>query len=258
MLTLKGTPPELADLYKSYKIMSEELFQQIRDRGESKRFPADSDLLAHAAGQGDTVFISDGYFKLKDGEKVIRLYSNGDFVNAVHPMESNWSLTSDLAAEVTRFQRRDFLSAIQDNPASLEQWITLQDLDNKINLYLCSLYMEEDVTADFVLREYNEGDRIITEGDEPFEIFEMISGSALVLCDGKEIGSIDTGELFGEISFLTGSVRTATVQAAEKCLVRVADKDSFLQLVKCNPQLIMSISKTLAQRVIRMNERMVG
>ena len=56
----------------------------------------------------------------------------------------------------------------------------------------------------------------------------------------------------------TESTRTATIGAVEKCFVRVVTKEDFLKLIKCNPQLVLAISKTLAHRIVQLNEKIIG
>lgn len=86
----------------------------------------------------------------------------------------------------------------------------------------------------------------------------MVSGSAIVLRDNKKIGRINTGEIFGEISFLTESTRTATVKADKNSFVHVVNKDDFSKLIETNLHLIISISKTLAQRIVQLNDQLLG
>jgi CRP-like cAMP-binding protein len=202
------------------------------------------------------VYIVEGFCHLKHEKKTIRLYSESDFFITGEGFDDTWTLTSEFTTQVS-FLKRRHLSALLQDSALIEKWTQLLCLENKINVSLCSFYLQEDVTADFQYRHYSTGEIIIAEGDTSQEIFEMISGSAIVLHNNQEIGKINAGEPFGEISFLTASPRTATVKALENCFVRIADNEQFLRLIKTNPQLVVHISKTLAERVIQLNRRII-
>ncbi len=258
MLTLKGEPPFLAEMYDEYKKRSRTLYAEITAYGTPLRLQPEQDLFRQFEGSDTVFYIVEGFFRLKDGEKFLRLYSGDDFVVAPGSLSGRLTLTSDMATDVVRF---DFEQLVRNLSSSYElnaAWLRLMDTESKINAALCSLYREDTARVDFSLREYGPGETIIREGDEPCEIFEMISGAAEVLTEGRVIGTIGVGELFGEISFLTESTRTATVRASEKSLVRVADKQAFLHMIKHNPELIMTISRTLAQRLVRMNDQITG
>ena len=51
--------------------------------------------------------------------------------------------------------------------------------------------------------------------------------------------------------------RTASVIATTTCTVQIVDNDSFVELIKVNPPLILSLATTLATRVVDLNDRVV-
>lgn len=61
---------------------------------------------------------------------------------------------------------------------------------------------------------YKKGQIIISEGDETQEIFFILSGKgAVVVNNTKVVATIDSGNMFGEMAFLTNSPRSATIIA---------------------------------------------
>ena len=86
----------------------------------------------------------------------------------------------------------------------------------------------------------------------------MIEGEAVVTSNGREIGYIGPEEVFGEISFLTESSRSASVRATDSCMVRVISRKDFLQQIRTNPQFIITISRKLAQRVVELNKKIAS
>ncbi|MCP4604111.1 MAG: cyclic nucleotide-binding domain-containing protein [Proteobacteria bacterium] len=255
MLSIKGVPDELENIYTEYKNLSKEIYRFVEDNARPERLSANTNLF-ECAENGAYVYILEGYFKLASQDKILRLYSESDFVN----LENNFAgltLSSEFASDIVVFEKNPFLEKLHTNTEIFEKWIYLQNFENKISLSLCSFYLASEVEATFELREYGEGDVITKEGDPPSEIYEMINGNATVLLGERTIGRIGSGEIFGEISFLTERSRTATVIASGRCFVRIVKKEDFFSLIENNPHLGISISKTLANRIVDLNDRLV-
>ena len=54
---------------------------------------------------------------------------------------------------------------------------------------------------------------IVREGEVGETAFLIISGGLVAEIDGKKIGKIETGEIFGELSLILGETRTASIKA---------------------------------------------
>ncbi len=255
MLSIKGVPDELENIYTEYKKLSKEIYCYLEDSARPKRLSANTDLF-ECAENGSFVYILEGYFKLSSQDKNIRLYSESDFVIPDNNFAGR-TLSSEFVSDVVFFDGKRFLSELHKETDMLRKWTCLLDFENKINLSLCSLYLTNEVDTDFELKEYVEGDIIVKEGDPSFEIYEMLSGNATVLLGKRKIGKIASGEIFGEISFLTESTRTATVMASGRCFIRIVKKEDFLPLIESNPHLGILISKTLAKRIVDLNDKLV-
>jgi hypothetical protein len=97
------------------------------------------------------------------------------------------------------------------------------------------------------------GETVVWEGSSNADVFILIAGRLDVLMarGGIEqpVASIRPGEMFGEMAFLTGEGRSATVRAAEDsvCFVlRAADLRIFI--VK-EPLILIQMAKVLARRI---------
>jgi serine/threonine-protein kinase len=60
---------------------------------------------------------------------------------------------------------------------------------------------------------------IVTEGEIDDSFFIILSGSTAVRKEGKTIATIGRGECFGEMSYLSGQARVATVSAETDCIL---------------------------------------
>ena len=54
---------------------------------------------------------------------------------------------------------------------------------------------------------------IVKQGDEANTAFLILSGSLEVQIDGKKVGKMESGEIFGELSLILGESRKASIKA---------------------------------------------
>jgi len=62
------------------------------------------------------------------------------------------------------------------------------------------------------------------------------------------MATINKGDFFGEMSLLTGEVRSATVKALEHATVIRVDKALFSTILASNPDIIEQLGEVMAQR----------
>lgn len=254
MLTLGNVTDDLEDLYNEFKALSAAMYDKLESLGSPHLLKADVDLLS-LREQGAALYIKEGYFRLLFGNKVVRLYSENDFISAVQKIEGT-SLSSEFAAEVVVFNWKEAISFIQSRGDLLEEWFSLMSLENRINLELCARLTDERLHPSLELRQFGDSDVIIQEGKESDEVYEMITGQGVVSVSGNEVGFVETGEIFGEAGVLVDSPRTASVTADGQCFVRVVKKEDFFKLLEVDRHLSASIAKTLAKRLTALNRRM--
>ena len=259
MLTLESTNDALEALYATYKQHSESLFESVKSLGEPISLKSDTDLLALSESHsgGVVIFITEGYFRLIVDNKVVRLYSDSDFVGAYSNV-TDVQLTSEFASDVMLFNWAELFRHFMAYPQLAQQWCRLMDIENNLNLGLCAQLVDERIQPSLELRQFKAGETIIEEGAEALEIYEMISGLATVSVAGQNVGEINAGEIFGEMSFLVECPRTATVIADSACCVRVVKKTDFFALIEVDRHLSAAIAKTMAKRVIELNRRLSG
>ncbi len=256
MLSLLEIPAYIEAMYTQYKDLGQEVYEAIKHTGSNERILGRQDLFEEA-GRDSFIYIADGVFRLSIDGNMVRFYSECDFVTANREPVPNSTLIGDFASDITVFEKMSFLKHVKEDNAVLEKWAVMIDLESKINLFLASSYMKQIVVPDFELKGYDKGDIIIMEGDESSDIFELVSGSAEAIQKKRQLGIIHEGEVFGEVSFFLGSQRTATVRAVEKCLVRKIHVDNFSDMIRHNPNFIISISKTLTKRIVRLNQMVI-
>jgi CRP-like cAMP-binding protein len=102
------------------------------------------------------------------------------------------------------------------------------------------------------INHYGRGERVIEEGAEGDSMFIVLRGSVSVsvLRNGVNIrlGSMRSGDCFGEMSLLTGEPRSATIRADGDCEVLEISKEVMGEVMRDSPQCLTQLSEILAKR----------
>src|SRR3989441_5023964 len=102
------------------------------------------------------------------------------------------------------------------------------------------------------LNYFGRGERVIQEGAEGDSMFVLLRGSANVSVAKNgaaiRVGTLHSGDCFGEMSLLTGERRTATVRAAADCYVLEISKPVMGEVIRQSPECLNRLSELLAKR----------
>ena len=97
-------------------------------------------------------------------------------------------------------------------------------------------------------RVYGPGEDVVRQGDEGSSLFVVRQGRLTVHIGDAQVGQLSEGDIFGEMSLLTGERRKATVTAAgEVHLVEIA-KEHLEPVLRAGPELVERLSAKLARR----------
>lgn len=92
------------------------------------------------------------------------------------------------------------------------------------------------------------GEAVVHEGDVSDCLFLTVTGEAVVKVDGNEVSRIHPTEIFGEVAFLTGNPRAATVRAGEHPLkVLEISKKALGNLLEQHPNLTEKLAQRIAE-----------
>jgi CRP-like cAMP-binding protein len=103
------------------------------------------------------------------------------------------------------------------------------------------------------------GNYLMREGEESNEMYYLSSGTLGVFKRKgdaeQQIGTIYSGELVGEMSFIDGEPRSATVKALGECELKVIPKDALQRYLSGQPKWYKALVQTLLDRLRRANSR---
>jgi CRP-like cAMP-binding protein len=103
-------------------------------------------------------------------------------------------------------------------------------------------------------RTYKESAVVFMRGDPGDALYGVVTGKVRISASGpggKEIflNVIEPGDAFGEIALLDGQPRTATASTLAASELMVIQRQSFLDLVRREPQLAVHLIELLCRRV---------
>lgn len=98
-----------------------------------------------------------------------------------------------------------------------------------------------------------EGDTLIQEGATSNNMYWLQSGQLVVAkmkgTHAVELGHIYSGELVGEMSFLDGKPRSASVRAVTECELIEIPREAFEKVFSDQPIWFQGLVKTLTDRL---------
>jgi small-conductance mechanosensitive channel/CRP-like cAMP-binding protein len=102
---------------------------------------------------------------------------------------------------------------------------------------------------------FGRDEKVIQQGENGDSMFILVEGGANIVAERNgqsvHVASIAAGDCFGEMSLLTGELRSATVVANTDCEVVEIGKAVLAQSLKANPSLLGQLGELLAQRQLK-------
>ena len=103
-------------------------------------------------------------------------------------------------------------------------------------------------------KEFNIGDTIISKGDSGENLFFVASGRVEVLGDEDiRIACLEAGEIFGEMSLLTGDPVGATIKVVEPSKIFYWRRMDFMYFINKIPSLQLYLLGLLVRRLAKVN-----
>lgn len=119
--------------------------------------------------------------------------------------------------------------------------------------------LDNHIVREFAARlrfdEFAVGDVILRKGDPGRNLYILVSGRVEVLGeDEMPIAEMGRGEVFGEMSLLSGNTVGATIRALEPSTVLYINGPNFKTVLSNSPSLQMYFTRLLAGRMAEINE----
>jgi CRP/FNR family transcriptional regulator, cyclic AMP receptor protein len=98
---------------------------------------------------------------------------------------------------------------------------------------------------------------LFVEGAPSSNLYVILTGSAVVLKNGRRIASVGPGDVVGELSVILGGPRTATVKAETPIEWLVLDQASLREAIDEMPGLGWNVLQSVAARLDQSNQHPV-
>jgi CRP-like cAMP-binding protein len=92
----------------------------------------------------------------------------------------------------------------------------------------------------------------VEEGTVGEHIFFVIEGKVSIIKEGKKLGIFESGEYFGDLSFILNEKRTASLVTASFCELFVLDKSQYNRIKVLYPEfqkIMKQVSKEKSTKV---------
>jgi anti-sigma regulatory factor (Ser/Thr protein kinase) len=101
-----------------------------------------------------------------------------------------------------------------------------------------------------------DGQVVFKENDESDTLYYIVSGRLDVYAEGKKLSTLTSEDFFvGEMSFLIGNRRTATVKSSGRSVLLALSKKDFLTAMRTQPHYSIFLARLLAHRLEKLNRK---
>lgn len=141
------------------------------------------------------------------------------------------------ASHPAQMSEKERLQILSRNPIFAE--LTDQELNNLARKARCVRFAPGEV--------------VVMEGEIGSSLYQLVAGIVEVLKEKPQeppfqVANLNPGDVFGEMSMLTNSERSATVQAVSECLLLEVSRTDLSPLLKNNPELMEKLARLVSKR----------
>lgn len=113
-----------------------------------------------------------------------------------------------------------------------------------------------DLSTLLIIKEYTYGYPICQKGDPGTHLYIILSGNVEVLDDdGVVLSEMETGDVFGEMSLLSGDRVSTTIMATEPCEIATLNQKNFKHILNKYPALQVFLYKLVVKRINDINSK---
>lgn len=240
------------------KSLAEKLLEGIAAEGEALNYELIDDLFA-ASGNTDRVFlIEEGAIGLGQAGGPLFFYDAGDILGL-----EDWAdlpgnrFMSESPVTLRPFRKQDLLTLLTQTPDKAAVLAQFLMADVARRTVITSLIEEGVDKASLGFAHFAPGEIIIQEGTPSDTVYSIVEGHAEVTINNFKVGEILEDEIFGALSLLTHSPRTATVTATQSCLCLVVPRNQFETLIKTHPRICLNLMENMARQIVALNKQVM-
>jgi anti-sigma regulatory factor (Ser/Thr protein kinase) len=192
-------------------------------------------------------------------------------------VEFQWEIRSDRSIFIIKDEGKGFdveshLKKIQEQDnmslhwrgimiaAKLSQYLKYNKKGNQVALIIKhDLAVENEIPVGFSKEHIvtvKKGDIVLKEGEPSDYLYYISSGKFSVFHNRKQVGTLSPQDIFmGEMSFLLNQQRSASIRADTDGKLILLTRKTFVSVIRQYPHYGIFLSKLLAKRLVRSNDR---
>lgn len=110
------------------------------------------------------------------------------------------------------------------------------------------------------VKAYEDRETVVRQGEPGGDMFAILAGHLKVTARGRSgkdalLALMGPGEVFGEVTLLDGSPRSATVTCLEPTQLLVVQRETFLGFLEMAPSVAIHLVAALSRRLRKISER---
>lgn len=249
------TPEEFRRLDQNAKAVLAGVVQGIPPTRPGVRISSNQDVFANPERQGKLYLLRDGVVSYVLDNKILFYFEPGDLIGAEHLLtKAPAQIVTDFAVVADEYDGSQFLTTVCSAPDLQRRWSEYLVLQSSLLLSLTRSLLRPPPAGSPDIRTFMPGEVIVTEGTPSDEVLALVEGEATASSQGTSVGRIEAGEIFGVLSALTETPRTATVVATTDCLVMMLPRENFLHIIESKPATVLKMIQEMGHAVMAANE----
>lgn len=241
------------------KDLCEQLLKQVEPLAECVSYELIEDLYGFESNAKCVFLVEEGAIGQEQNNTTVFFFDPGDLVGLDQSDElPRGRFFAESPVKVRPYLRQKLIDAITGTPELAKLFAQYLIADGHRRTLIISM-MEPGVNrASLGFKHFKAGDIIIEEGSPSDTVYSIVEGHADVFVKNVKVGEVLQEEIFGALSLLTNSPRTATVVATKACMVMVVPREQFETLLQTHPKICMSLMENMARQIVSLNEKVSG
>lgn len=241
------------------KELCEKMLENAEPAGEVVSYELIEDLYAFETNQNLVFLVEEGALGQENNHSTLFFFDHGDLVGLDQTQEMPWArFFADAPVKLKPFRRDTLLNHLTSSPELCQLFVKYLINDGSRRTSIISMVGPGVDKASLGFAHFVAGDVIIEEGTDSDTVYSIVEGHADVTVKGMKVGEVLEDEIFGALSLLTHSKRTATVTATKRCMVLVVPQEQFETLLQTHPKICMSLMENMARQIVSLNEKLTN
>ncbi|MCG8668158.1 MAG: cyclic nucleotide-binding domain-containing protein [Pseudomonadales bacterium] len=241
------------------KELCEQMLANAKPAGEVVTYELIEDLYAFESNHNLVFFVEEGAIGQEQNNSALFFFDHGDLVGLDQTQEMpRGRFFADSPVKLRPYRRQELFEHLVNDEATLALWIKYLINECSRRTSIISMVGQGVDKASLGFAHFEAGDVIISEGSPSDTVYSIVEGHAEVTVKGTRVGEVLEDEIFGALSLLTNSPRTATVTATKPCMVLVVPQEQFETLLQTHPKICMSLMENMARQIVSLNEKLTN